>query len=517
MVLDLLVDTAELRISIPMLGAFQGLGVGLQTEPGRLQQPTHRRSRHRVTLPGQLPGQVPQRFRRPPQRRFRIRSRSSRRPGPPHTPRRDEQSGLGGHRQAPLPLVQVRQQHREPAAQLSPGLPHDRHTAPTTTMIQSNALIFYGFTRSGTGSGALPKSAHPGRRRPSQRSGTPRTIATLSTPSQRSRPPTARSSPRPSRSSATTSTNCSRSTTIPRALDPPADHESHRVDLRHRPHRTKITRGPGSRAAGLAMAFKLIEAAQDRWRAVNAPHLVALVRAGGVFEAGKLLERPDEPPTRSSLKDLHPQVLTIAPRDLRVRQAVCAEQHQPRPQRQTSPYRASPGQCLKLGPITLTQHRRRRSIGSPPLSAARPGPGDKCGRVLRDRRRSRPALLRCRAQGAGGWSAGRAVNQGHPAWRCDRRTHPRPCGARFAGVPADRPRRWLLPLGVWLCWPTPARSSPKLAARALSGRTITVLALLGHRRSDLRHRWRLHPGGRSWSAPVSRSLPWRPRHSPPPS
>jgi transposase-like protein len=61
-------------------------------------------------------------------------------------------------------------------------------------------------------------------------------------------------------------------------------------------HRTKVTRGPGSRAAGLAMAFKLIEAAQDRWRAVNAPHLVALVRAGAVFEAGKLVERPDEHP-----------------------------------------------------------------------------------------------------------------------------------------------------------------------------------------------------------------------------
>ena len=27
------------------------------------------------------------------------------------------------------------------------------------------------------------------------------------------------------------------------------------------------------------MAFKRIEAAQERWRAVNAPHLVALVRA----------------------------------------------------------------------------------------------------------------------------------------------------------------------------------------------------------------------------------------------
>src|SRR5512142_2799026 len=57
-------------------------------------------------------------------------------------------------------------------------------------------------------------------------------------------------------------------------------------------HRTKVTKGPGSRAAGLAMAFKLIESAQDRWRAVNAPHLVALVRAGATFINGKLVERP---------------------------------------------------------------------------------------------------------------------------------------------------------------------------------------------------------------------------------
>jgi transposase-like protein len=59
-------------------------------------------------------------------------------------------------------------------------------------------------------------------------------------------------------------------------------------------HRTKVTKGPGSRAAGLAMAFKLIESAQDRWRAVNAPHLVALVRAGATFINGKLVERPEE-------------------------------------------------------------------------------------------------------------------------------------------------------------------------------------------------------------------------------
>ena len=42
------------------------------------------------------------------------------------------------------------------------------------------------------------------------------------------------------------------------------------------------------------MAYKLIESAQARWRAVNAPHLVALVRAGAKFENGKLVERPDD-------------------------------------------------------------------------------------------------------------------------------------------------------------------------------------------------------------------------------
>lgn len=57
--------------------------------------------------------------------------------------------------------------------------------------------------------------------------------------------------------------------------------------------RTKVTKGPGSKAAGLAMAFKLIESAQDRWRAVNAPHLVALVRAGATFRDGVLVERSD--------------------------------------------------------------------------------------------------------------------------------------------------------------------------------------------------------------------------------
>jgi transposase-like protein len=63
--------------------------------------------------------------------------------------------------------------------------------------------------------------------------------------------------------------------------------------------RQRVTKGPGSRAAGIAMAFKLIESAQRRWRAVNAPHLVALVRAGATFKKGKLVERTDEPTAES--------------------------------------------------------------------------------------------------------------------------------------------------------------------------------------------------------------------------
>lgn len=50
--------------------------------------------------------------------------------------------------------------------------------------------------------------------------------------------------------------------------------------------RTRLTKGAGSRNAGLAMAFKLALAAQERWRKVNAPHLVALVRAGVTFKDG---------------------------------------------------------------------------------------------------------------------------------------------------------------------------------------------------------------------------------------
>ncbi|GAA3084792.1 hypothetical protein GCM10020000_84040 [Streptomyces olivoverticillatus] len=57
--------------------------------------------------------------------------------------------------------------------------------------------------------------------------------------------------------------------------------------------RTKVTRGAGSPTAALAMVFKLVESAQERWRAITGTHLVALVRSGARFENGILVERTE--------------------------------------------------------------------------------------------------------------------------------------------------------------------------------------------------------------------------------
>jgi len=86
--------------------------------------------------------------------------------------------------------------------------------------------------------------------------------------------------------------------------------------------RTKVTKGPGPRAAGVAMAYKLIEAAQTRWRAVNAPHLVALVRAWRVVpqrQTSRTTHRHHAHRPRrinrneGRLKRPHPQALKISP------------------------------------------------------------------------------------------------------------------------------------------------------------------------------------------------------------
>ena len=51
--------------------------------------------------------------------------------------------------------------------------------------------------------------------------------------------------------------------------------------------RERVTKGAGSRTAGLTMAFKLLEAAQAHWRRLDGADLIPLVRAGVRFVDGR--------------------------------------------------------------------------------------------------------------------------------------------------------------------------------------------------------------------------------------
>jgi putative transposase len=59
--------------------------------------------------------------------------------------------------------------------------------------------------------------------------------------------------------------------------------------------RTRVTKGAGSKQTALGMAFKLLKAAEDRWRRFNGHELVADVLAGIKFKDG--IRVPDEHPT----------------------------------------------------------------------------------------------------------------------------------------------------------------------------------------------------------------------------
>jgi transposase-like protein len=58
--------------------------------------------------------------------------------------------------------------------------------------------------------------------------------------------------------------------------------------------RERVTKGAGSRTAGLTMAFKLLEAAQSHWRRLDGAELIPLVRAGVRFVDGVRVERQEE-------------------------------------------------------------------------------------------------------------------------------------------------------------------------------------------------------------------------------
>jgi hypothetical protein len=55
--------------------------------------------------------------------------------------------------------------------------------------------------------------------------------------------------------------------------------------------RQRVTKGAVSRQKGLLMAFKLLLMAQERWRRINATHLIPLVRARVGFIDGAQADR----------------------------------------------------------------------------------------------------------------------------------------------------------------------------------------------------------------------------------
>jgi len=71
--------------------------------------------------------------------------------------------------------------------------------------------------------------------------------------------------------------------------------------------RTRVTKGAGSRRAGLAMTFKLLKVAEETWRHVDGRELVALVRAGVRFVNGQHVERDDYDATKEPEKEATPK------------------------------------------------------------------------------------------------------------------------------------------------------------------------------------------------------------------
>jgi len=66
--------------------------------------------------------------------------------------------------------------------------------------------------------------------------------------------------------------------------------------------RTRVTKGAGSRAAGLTMAFKLLQAAQNTWRRLDAHDLLPLIRAGVGFTDGLQVEAAEQRSARKTGK-----------------------------------------------------------------------------------------------------------------------------------------------------------------------------------------------------------------------
>jgi putative transposase len=68
--------------------------------------------------------------------------------------------------------------------------------------------------------------------------------------------------------------------------------------------RQRVTKGAGSRGAGLAMAYRLLLLAERSWRRLDGHELLPLVRAGVNFKDGVRVERDDGQGTELTKKRL---------------------------------------------------------------------------------------------------------------------------------------------------------------------------------------------------------------------
>ena len=169
------------------------------------------------------------------------------------------------------------------------------------------------FHKTGNVLAALLRSAHPQRRGPWPRSGTPRTSGTPSTPCAASRPPTGRSSARPPRRSPTTSRCCWRSTTSPPSTGStcappiPSSPPSPPSGTAQRSPAGLAPAPPGWRwPSGSSRPRRTAGAASTHrtWSRSSAP--------AHCSSTASWSSDPTTTTNRKPPKDLHPQVLTIA-------------------------------------------------------------------------------------------------------------------------------------------------------------------------------------------------------------
>jgi hypothetical protein len=69
-------------------------------------------------------------------------------------------------------------------------------------------------------------------------------------------------------------------------------------------HRTYKSKGCESRETDWAMAFKLTQQAQGKWRRINALHLVKDAADGVMFVNGESVNPPNNGPTEEQEKDM---------------------------------------------------------------------------------------------------------------------------------------------------------------------------------------------------------------------